>query len=67
MMLADIVTANRQTAGVFFLIAAIVFGLSAILRFLTPASSPERAGYWGWTGFLVDAGLCLTALGLLWS
>jgi hypothetical protein len=66
-MIATIVTASENTAQVLFLIAAIVFGVAFIVRFLTPAAAEGRAAYWGWTQALIDAGLCLTALGLMWA
>jgi len=59
---------NFGTANVLFLIAAILFGLAAIFHIFSPTTGPEpRAAYWGWTPALVDAGLCLVAIGLLVS
>lgn len=60
---------NNGTANVLCLIAAILFGLAAVMRLFAPAG-PEPAGsprYWGWTPALVDAGLCLVAIALLVS
>lgn len=67
LVLADIADGNTGTADVLFLIAAILFGLAALFHIFAPASpGPEpRAAYWGWTPALVDAGLCLVAIGWL--
>jgi hypothetical protein len=66
-MLADIASGNTGTADVLFLIAAILFGIAALTHFFAPHGGPEapRAAYWGWTPALVDAGLCLIAIGWL--
>jgi hypothetical protein len=72
MILADIATGDTGTADVLFLIAAILFGLAAILHLIgayprpAPAEPAARGGWgWGWTTIFVDAGLCLVALGLM--
>ena len=71
-MLADIVSSNNSTADTFFLIAAILFGIVAITH-LFGFSGPRtdaagRAGpYWAAPvgGLFTAAGLCLTAIGLM--
>lgn len=63
MTLADIADGNTATADVFFLIAAILFGLAAIV-YLIPPTNPPRP-YAGWAGFLVAAGLCLVSIAWL--
>jgi len=66
MMFADIASGNTGTADVLFLIAAILFGIAALLHLFAPAAGPDpRPHYWGWTPALVDAGLCLVAIGLM--
>ena len=69
MLLADIATGNTGTADVLFLIAAILFAIAALAHIFggapRAADAPARAGYWGFTPALVDAGLCLVALGLM--
>lgn len=67
-LLADIASGNTGTADVLFLIAAILFGLAALSHLFGPpgAANPPgtRVGFW-WTAVLVDAGLCLVAIGFL--
>jgi hypothetical protein len=67
MFFADIATGQTGTADVLFLIAAILFGIAALAHIFggAPAGPEPRAAYWGWTPALVDAGLCLVAIGLL--
>jgi hypothetical protein len=66
MLLADIASGNTGTADVLFLIAAILFGIAALAHIFGGNPGPEpRAAYWGWTPALVDAGLCLVAIGLM--
>jgi hypothetical protein len=67
MLLATIAEGNNDAADICFLIAAIFFGLAAISRFAGPRAAPadHPARVWPWTGFLVDVGLCLVAIGLL--
>jgi hypothetical protein len=59
-MLADIATGNTATADVLFLIAAILFGLAALIAvgIGKPASTP-------WERPLALAGLCLVAIAWL--
>jgi hypothetical protein len=66
-VLSDIASGNTGAADVVFLIAAILFGLAALAHLFTPRgpAAEGRAGYWGWTPAIVDAGLCLVAIGLL--
>lgn len=68
-MFADIASGNTGTADVLFLIAAILFGLAALIHIFgggpAPANPPaSRVGFW-WTAALVDAGLCLGFIGFL--
>lgn len=59
MLLADIASGNYDAADVFFLLAAIVFGVDAILtlaKVVIPA--PIKAA-------LIPIGLCLVAIALL--
>ena len=65
MLLADIASGDTGTADVLFLIAAILFGLAALTHLLAPRGPDPRPAYWGWTPALVDAGLCLVAIGLM--
>jgi hypothetical protein len=73
--LADISTGNTATADVLFLIAAIVFGLAALISLVpaaralhhdeTPAGTAVRRPVLWWTPFLIPAGLCLLSIAWL--
>jgi len=59
-MLADIASGNTDTADVLFLIAAIAFGLAALIAggFGKPRATP-------WERPLALAALCLVSIGWL--
>lgn len=58
---------DKGASDVFFLIAAILFALAAIVYLFPLGAAPAdgRRGYAPWSGFLLSAGLCSTAIGLL--
>ena len=63
-LFADIATGNTGTADVFFLIAAIVFGIAAVLHVVPVNDNPARP-YSAWSGFLVAVGLTFVAVAFL--
>jgi len=62
--LADISTGNTATADVFFLIAAIAFGLGFIVYADAALKATPRT-ITLWAPVLVAAGLCLVAIAWL--
>ena len=71
-MLADIFSSNNGTADTFFLIAAILFGIVALTHLIgyreygAPVADGRRGVAWAPIGGLfMAAGLCLTAIGLM--
>jgi hypothetical protein len=57
---ADIASGEAATADVLFLIAAIVFGVAALIEVPQPPPAVAR-----WSHFLLGAGLCLVAVAWL--
>lgn len=72
-VLADIASANYDTADILFLLAAVVFAIDVVLVVLAgmararPADHPGATArdLWWWRPLLVPLGLCLVALALL--
>jgi hypothetical protein len=63
-MLADIVTGKTATADVFFLVAAIVFGLATLATFMRHVTVETRSS-WPVADTLAYLGLTFLALAFL--